>query len=376
MQLATFRRRRNRHLSAVVGLIATVGIFVAPFATGAALADEDQNSGSVYTMTNAAGGNSVLVFHRQADGTLSAAGAFATGGDGSGAGLGSGHSITESADGRRVIVVNAGSNSISAFAVRHDGLDLIGTAPSGGSHPTSVAIHDDVVYVMNAGSGSIAGFKLRDESLLPIPGSIQPLGTGTSADSQIQFNRDGRVLIVDERGGSGTIDTFLVDEDGVARHVQTIASSAGGPFGFDVDRAGHVLFSNTALGGGLMSGATSYDVNHLGILTPNGGPVTSGQAAACWLAAAGRFAYTDNAGSGSVGRFAVADDGSLSLIGTTVVGAGSHPLDEGVSANQKYLYVLADGLHQIVGYRVGADGSLNQVTSIGVPTGAIGIGAH
>ena len=62
-----------------------------------------------------------------------------------------------------------------------------------------------------------------------------------------------------------------------------------------------------------MSGATSYDVSRNGILTPNGGPVSSGQAAACWLAAAGHFAYTTNAGSGSIGRFAIAPDGSLSL---------------------------------------------------------------
>ena len=37
--------------------------------------------------------------------------------------------------------------------------------------------------------------------------------------------------------------------------------------------------------------------------------------------------------------------------------AASHPLDEGVSADQNYLYVLANGLSEIVGYQVGADGA-------------------
>jgi 6-phosphogluconolactonase (cycloisomerase 2 family) len=136
-----------------------------------------------------------------------------------------------------------------------------------------------------------------------------------------------------------------------------------------------VLFSNTALGGGLMSGATSYDVARDGTLTPNGAPVSSGQAAACWLAAAQRFAYTTNAGSGSIGRFAVGPGGTLSLLGTTVIGAGSQPLDLGATRNQEYVYVLASGLHQIIGYRVGPDGDLTPVATVPVPEGAIGLDA-
>ena len=99
-------------------------------------------------------------------------------------------------------------------------------------------------------------------------------------------------------------------------------------------------------------------------------------AAACWLAAAGHFAYTTNAGSGSIGRFAIARDGSLSLIGTTVVGAGSTPLDNAATHDQKYMYVLLGGSHKIVGYRVGHDGDLTQVASVDVPVGAAGQAAR
>jgi 6-phosphogluconolactonase (cycloisomerase 2 family) len=279
-------------------------------------------------------------------------------------------------NGRYVIAVNAGSNSVSVLRRDEQSLNLVGSAvPSGGVRPTSVTVHDHTVYVLNADSNSIAGFQLdQRQGLLPINGSIQKLGTGTSVASQIQFDASGHVLIVDERGSS-TIDTFVVSERGVAGPAHTTPSNAGGPFGFDVDRRGNVLFSAVALGGGAMSGATSYDVNRQGILTPNGTPVSSGQAAACWLAAAGSFAYTTNAGSGSLGGFRVAQDGSLSLISTTSLGANSHPLDEAVSRDQHLLYVLVDGLHQINGYRVGANGSLTPVTSALVPVGAIGAAA-
>jgi 6-phosphogluconolactonase (cycloisomerase 2 family) len=369
----TFFRTRIRPLA--IATLLSAGVLSGALAP-AASASADEPRSAVYTMTNASGGNALLTFKRGGDGSLSPNGSYATGGNGTGAGLGSGHSIAVSDDGREVVVVNAGSDSISAFRVQHNHLEPWGTPiASGGTRPTSVTIDADRVYVLNAGSDSIAGFRLEErEGLSPIAGSVRPLGSGTSTPSQIQFDKSGRVLIVDERGSS-TIDTFVVDERGVAGPPKTTPSNAGGPFGFDVDRRGDVLFSAVALGGGLMSGATSYDVSRNGTLSPNGAPVTSGQAAACWLAAAGQYAYTTNAGSGSIGRFRVARDGSLSLTGTTALGANSHPLDEGVSRDQDLLYVLVDGLHEIVGYRVQQDGGLTQVTSVPVPTGAAGIGA-
>jgi hypothetical protein len=75
------------------------------------------------------------------------------------------------------------------------------------------------------------------------------------------------------------------------------------------DRAGYLLVSDAALNTG-QSGATSYDVARDGTVTANGPAVPIDQAAACWLAAAGGFAYSANAGSGSIGRYAVARSGA------------------------------------------------------------------
>jgi 6-phosphogluconolactonase len=135
--------------------------------------------------------------------------------------------------------------------------------------------------------------------------------------------------------------------------------------------------SDAALATG-QSGATSYDVSRNGTVTANGPAVPIDQAAACWLAAAGGFAYTANAGSGSIGRYAVAPGGALTALGTMLVGnsPASKPLDEGVSASQDYLYVMSGGLDEIVGYRVGAGGSLTQVTTAPVAAGSAGIGVN
>ena len=325
-------------------------------------------------MTNSPAGNAIEAYARAGDGTLTSAGTYPTGGDGGT--LDSGHSITVSRDGRVVVNVNAGSNSISAFAATPWGLHLIGTASSGGTDPDSVTIAgDDLVYVLNAGSKTIAGFRLGGRGLRPIPGSVQPLGSrraGAEADP-VQPRRTG----AGRRRGRLEHHRHLRGRPRrEAGPAVTTPSTGGGPFGFDFDRAGYLLVSDAALSTG-QSGATSYDVSRDGTVTANGPAVPIDQAAACWLAAAGGFAFTANAGSGSIGRYAVAADGALTALGSTLVenDPAAKPLDEGVSAGQDYLYVLAGGLSPDRRLPVGADGSLTQVTTAPAAAGSAGIGA-
>ena len=112
------------------------------------------------------------------------------------------------------------------------------------------------------------------------------------------------------------------------------------------------------------------------------GAVSTHQAAPCWLIATvdGKYAYTANAGSGTLSGFSVSPNGALTLLDASGVtasfGTGSHPLDETVSTNGELLYNLTDGLHRITGFRINANGSLTQVDQIaGLPVGAAGIAA-
>ena len=61
---------------------------MAGFTTPAFAAPQNTN-GAVYTLSNAAGGNEVLVYERSANGALAFQGSYPTGGLGRGAGLGS-----------------------------------------------------------------------------------------------------------------------------------------------------------------------------------------------------------------------------------------------------------------------------------------------
>ena len=129
----------------------------------------EQNSNptaAVYVQSNDAAKNEVLAFERGADGALASRGAFATGGRGSGEPhLPSQGSIVVTADGRNLLVVNAGSDELSLFDVEDGGLRLADQVASGGATPTSVAVSGDLVYVLNNGTPNIAGFRIGEGHL-------------------------------------------------------------------------------------------------------------------------------------------------------------------------------------------------------------------
>ena len=75
-------------------------------------------SPAVYVQTNDATGNEVIAFSRSEDGALAPLGRYTTGGRGTGSPhLASAGSVVLSDDGRSLLVVNAGSDELSLFAV-------------------------------------------------------------------------------------------------------------------------------------------------------------------------------------------------------------------------------------------------------------------
>src|SRR5713226_2181895 len=139
----------------LVFTLATTAVVLVFLLTGGSAAAAG-SPGAAYTISNEAAGNAVLVFERAADGTLTSRETFATGGLGSGGGLGSQGTVVLTQNNQFLFVVNAGSNEISSFHVRPHGLSLIDTVDSGGLQPISLTVHGDLLYVLNAGGdGSI-----------------------------------------------------------------------------------------------------------------------------------------------------------------------------------------------------------------------------
>ena len=158
MNLSLSRRART--------LLASLAIVGGAVALTTPVAEAAGSNGAVYVLGNQTSGNNVLVFARHADGTLAAPVSVSTGGTGTGGGLGSQGAIVLDESGRHLYAVNAGSNTITSFRVRPNGLERVDVVDSGGVMPTSIAVDGDLVYVLNAGgAGSITGFSADDGDL-------------------------------------------------------------------------------------------------------------------------------------------------------------------------------------------------------------------
>src|SRR5215831_9260709 len=121
-------------LSGTAGAVMTIFLLMLSNASA-----QSGSPGAVYTMTNAVP-NAVIVYDRSSNGLLTQAGEFATGGNGTGMGLGNQGAVVLSRNNRWLFVVNAGSNSVSVFDVLPDGLRLTDVASSGGATPISVTV--------------------------------------------------------------------------------------------------------------------------------------------------------------------------------------------------------------------------------------------
>ncbi|HBY95543.1 MAG TPA: 3-carboxymuconate cyclase [Chloroflexi bacterium] len=335
------------------------------------------SAGAVYVLTNAATGNSVIVFDRAADGTLEAVGSVPTGGLGSGSGLGSQGALVLSEDNQWLFAVNAGSHEISIVAVEPGGLALVDTVASGGERPISLTVHKNLLYVLNAGgAGNVTGFTVGAHGeLSPLAGSTRPLSGSGVGPAQVSFSPDGSVLVVTEKG-TNLIDTYTIGADGLASGPTTHASAGNTPFGFAFGKHDQLIVSEASSGA-----LSSYHVagGDLQVVSASAG---TNQTAACWVVITqnGKYAYTTNAGSGSISGYRVDQDGTLNLLDadgrTGVTGDGSSPIDMALSNNSQYLYVLNSGLHTISAFQVEADGSLTLLPGTGLPAGVVGLAAH
>ena len=366
----------------VAGFVAVAALALALVAGAGSASAAGGYAGAVYTESNAASGNMVIIFHRAADGTLTPGGMVATGGRGTGAALGSQGAVTLSEDGRLLFAVNAGSDDVSVFRVRPYGLTLVDRIYSEGMMPVSVAARWPFLYVLNAGGdGNIAGFRIGwNDHLLPIDGATQPLSqAGGTGAAQIAFVPDDNALVVTEKA-TNRIDTYTLAGNGVAGPPMVHTSAGATPFGFDFGKRGTLVVSEAFGGTANASALSSYRVSHDSFDVVTASAHTT-QTAACWVAVTGngKVAYTTNAGSDSISSYTIGNDGSLTLLAARAgeTGAGSHPTDMALSRNSQYLYTLNAATHTLSGFQVAADGGLTPVALMpGMPAASVGLVAR
>jgi 6-phosphogluconolactonase (cycloisomerase 2 family) len=340
------------------------------------------NAGAVYVSTNSTTGNEVLAFPRAGDGTLGAPRTFATGGTGTGGGLGNQGAVVLDHANQRLFVANAGSNEVSVFAVVPGGLELLDRVASGGTVPVSIAVHRNLVYVLNVGgTGNISGFVLdRDDNLELLAGSTRPLSSSSADAAQVTFSPDGGLLVVTEKA-TNVIGTYTVGADGLATGPNAQPSAGATPFGFAFSRKGMLVVSEAFGGGPDASALSSYRVSPVGALSGISLSIGTTETAACWVVITGdgRFAYTSNTGSGTISGYGLSTAGELTLLDANGVTATTTagPIDLALTRNDRFLYSLDSGTGTISGFRVEANGILTPAPGAsGLPAGANGLAAR
>jgi 6-phosphogluconolactonase len=360
-------------------LLGLLGTAAAVVPATASAADGSGAANHVYVNDNTAGANTIAAFDRHADGTLTPTpgSPFKAGGSGTGTGLASQGAIQVSPDGRFVLAVDAGSNQISVLRVRGDGtLKQVvgGTVSSRGSRPVSIAIHGDLVYVANAGddASNYTGFRLSDDGRLSlISGSTVSLPAG-SQPGDVLFNGTGKKL-VGTRVNSSLIDSFVVGRDGrlTAGPGSPYVAQGLGPFGseFRPTNPDQLFVSNAhnGLGAGTVS---AYNDSGLGELTSIGAsPFANNDTAPCWVEIThdGQVLFAVNTAGGTISRYSIADDGSLTLLGNTPVNAagGVGAVDAQLTPDGSVLYVNESRIASVGAFAVDG-GTLTELA--GSPT--------
>jgi 6-phosphogluconolactonase len=336
-------------------------------AASPAVASAAPFTGTAFTETNAASGNTVLAYVRDAHGNLHHVWSAATGGTGTDANLGSQGSVALGSQGRRLYAVNAGSNSVSVFGVLGAFVEREAVVPSGGTMPISVAVGPGTVYVLNAGgTPNVAAFRVTRQGLRPLAQGVRPLAGADAGPAEVAVDPNAGTVVVTNKT-SNTIDTFAVRQSGRLGPADSQPSAGTTPFGFAFTPLGTLVVSDA--GEAPTSAATAYHVSAAGALSVTSGPLQTNQLAACWVATTpnGRFAYVADAHSGTISGMRVTPAGVLSLLDPSGIsasgGAGSTTLDESVTPDGRFLSVVVDnatpGVNGIATFAIGHNGSLH-----------------
>jgi 6-phosphogluconolactonase len=393
--------------------VVLVSALAAAAFAGPAAADGGDGAGHglVFTQTNTVP-NFVSVFRRGADGRLVGSGNVATGGAGRPTGnppldlpylqtTGEVHLGAAGGGKRCLFVVNAGSNTVSSFVVRPEGIALADQAPSNGSHPISLTStqrgpNNMVLYVLNSdlsgtsifnsvsGTASIQGFYVSGRcDLTPIAGSSRLTTSQASSPTAIAFNDRGTALSVVEpvTPAGGDIDIFPVDSRGVAGAPVVSPSAGTNPYGEAWDSRGHLTVTNWTVADPPAGTVSSYRLTDEYRLVPISTVPAPGHP--CWnvITKDDRFLFTTQPaglviGTPQILSYAIGRDGSL-----TPTGSGAttrfNAVDEALSHDSDYLYVLNDGLlpfipqSAITGFSVDRrTGELRQIDEVLLPGNA------
>jgi 6-phosphogluconolactonase (cycloisomerase 2 family) len=334
-------------------------------------------------------------------------------------------SVILTPDHRFLFATNGADNSVSSFAVDKEGrLTLLDVKPTGntelgGAKSLTYAPLSRTLYVLHtSGPDYLRLMSVDGEGKLtprPEKYSVNTMDWNNRVPTMVVLSPDGRFLFVgttfDEfpsrKNPDGSLVLWIPDKHGA---VHVIASNAPDPDGivvFPVGEDGALREPSFYDAGGASPFYIAFlhnrpDTFVVGYAVSNGvsigkfdadgkiniGPLVNIDTSAgvpselCWLAVTpdDRLVFTTNFGYSDLSSFRidgdtvskakdpaspkVPGDGTFRAIDGVV---SSGPSDSWISPDGAYLYQIYGNASKLVGYAIGQDGSLNEVTSVKIP---------
>jgi 6-phosphogluconolactonase (cycloisomerase 2 family) len=274
-------------------------------------------------------------------------------------GLGGLWKLAFNPDGTRAISGLYFTGGVQAYRVPANGIfELAGAAASASA--TSVAISPDgrFAYAATREFGGMMAEGIRVFSI-GANGSLSPLSSAGLADEygDIALTPDGRFLFATS---GNQIERFAIAADGSLGYLGT-TPAVGSRF-LTIAPDGRFLFARVS--GGSSSGFSSFAIGGDGNLQQIGDPalVPDSFPRLSTMSPDGRHLYLTDSNTNAVHAFAIAVDGSPSVIGSMPI---ENPESVGVSPDGRYLvYYRGGGSENALGVAsIGADGvpvSLNR----------------
>jgi 6-phosphogluconolactonase (cycloisomerase 2 family) len=356
--------------------VVAAGLTVTSAPNATASPDSDSR-GAVFVQTDDLANNSVIAYDRAANGSLTRAGTYATGGAGAAVAgavvdpLASQGSLVFDRTHGLLFAVNGGSDTITVFGVDGSRLVRRQILSSHGDLPVSVSVVDNLVYVLNArGGGSITGYRVDGRDVQPLAGSTRALNLTPNtnpeflqAPSQVAITPDRRAVVVATKT-HGTLMVFRLGEGGRPAASPVVTPSGTVPFALAFDRSGNLLVVDAT------GFASSYTVGRDGSLALVSKVGPTGQAAACWTVVVDGSLYAANAGSNSISSFFSDRRGQLTISNVVAATTGAGPIDMAASGNGRFIYQLTGGSGQVNAYSRGANGALSLIGTVDTGLGA------
>lgn len=374
--------RKITRLAAVGGAVLATALLSGPAYASTAPAPAHRAAQStsqeqpVFVQTDNLSGNSVVAYSAAANGTLTQAGTYATGGLGGQLGgsvtdhLASSGSLTYDPVHHLLFAVNAGSNTVTVFSVSGDTLTREQVISSGGDFPVSVTAFgtSNIVYVLNArGGGSLQGYAIDGTQLVLVSAWHRNLNLNESGSPEflntpgdVLFTFNGQGLIVTTKNAGNSLDVFGVESSGDLTATPVVDALPGTvPFSATFDDSGELVVAEAGA-----DAVSSFFLNANGTLT-SVSTTPTGQSASCWVVADGYSDFVSNNGSGTISGFDDYPNGPLTPLGNTTTNPGT--TDPVVSPDGHYLYVQTGGSGIVDEFAVGTSDSLTKIGSVTVP---------